>query len=279
MNDAVRDCIDVYLQEYTRENIIARYVARTAGAGIAYVLENVYAPVYADVIDTLLRGRPPSQPFRILEYGCGGGMNLLKLVEIVQSRGARVERGYGTDFSAPMIEAAQREAVAYLPRDMTSKLTFLVARNETLLFDLARLAPEPSSALYGGFDIVIGVNTFRYAHRLGAEDSCARDLFALLRPGGYSIMIDMNRRFPLFRSRVRDLITRPKDERYIPSLRRYAEPFGNAGFEIDRAENFCWIPHSASSSLLRICRSLAPVLDACCRPLAMRSLVVAHKPG
>ena len=35
---------DVYMQEYTRDDIIAKYISDSAGDGIAYILHHVYAP-------------------------------------------------------------------------------------------------------------------------------------------------------------------------------------------------------------------------------------------
>jgi SAM-dependent methyltransferase len=266
------------MDEYTRPDIIARYISESAGAGIAYVLSHVYAPVYSNVINRLIEQQPKQHAFRILEYGCGGGMNLLKLIELLQSRGAIVERAFGADFSAPMIEAARREAAQHLSRTLNDKIVYAVARNEMLAADLARETALPLPQLQGSLDLIVGVNTFRYAHRLKKENDCARDIFNLLRPGGYSIMIDMNRYFPLFRSKLRDMLTRPKHEYYIPSRQEYTRPFREEGFEVKETRNFCWIPHSAGSAKLAVCRTLTPVLDACCSPFAMRSLVVACKP-
>lgn len=269
---------DVYLNEYTRQDIIARYISKTAGAGIAYILTHVYAPVYLEVIKTLLAQQPPNHHYRILEYGCGGGMNMLKIIELLQAQGASLDRAYGTDFSPPMIEAARREAAQHLPAELNARINYVVARNETIASDLAEGIGAKPSDLGSTFHLIVGVNTFRYAHRLKKENDCARDIFNLLRPGGYSIMIDMNRRFPLFRSKVRDMLTRPKHEYYIPSLKEYARPFEGQGFLIRQMRNFCWIPHSANNSLLVLCRTLTPFLDTCCSPFAMRSLVIAQKP-
>jgi SAM-dependent methyltransferase len=278
MNASKAPNVDVYLDEYTRQDIIARYISQTAGAGIAYVLNHVYAPVYLRVIQSIFAERPKAQPLRILEYGCGGGMNLLKLIELVQSQGAQVERAYGTDFSAPMIEAARKEAAQHLPPELNGKLEYVVARNEVLASELASGAGVGPRELEGTFDLVVGVNTFRYCHRLKKENDCAKDISNLLRPGGYSVMIDMNRYFPFFRSKARDVLTRPKHEYYIPSLKEYARPFREVGFVVQETRNFCWIPHSAKAGLLALCRAMTPVLDACCSPLAMRSLVIAQKP-
>ena len=271
--------LDVFMDEYTRDDIIARYISRSAGAGIAYVLTNVYSSIYLEVIKKLIAERPKQHPFRVMEYGCGGGMNLLKLIELLQSQGAALDRAYGTDFSAPMIEAARKEAAEHLPPSLNSKITYAVAANETLAPDLARDTGVPLAQLKNSLDLIVGVNTSRYAHRLKKEKDSTRDIFDLLRPGGYSVMIDMNRYFPLFRSKLRDVLTRPKYEYYIPSLKEYARPFREVGFDIKETRNFCWVPHSASPSLLSLCRTLTPVLDACCSPFAMRSLVIAQKPN
>jgi SAM-dependent methyltransferase len=236
------------------------------------VLNHVYAPIYVDAIRAVMLGRAPNHAFRILEYGCGGGMNLLKAIELIAAQGATLEHAYGADFSPPMIEAAKREASDNLPTSLHSRISYVVAANQSLASDLARNAGLGVESL----DLVIGVNTFRYAHRAKSSDECARDIHALLRPNGYSIMIDMNRGFPLFRSKVRARLA-GKEEDFLPSLGEYRDPFVRAGFDIVDARNFCWIPHSASPLLLAACRAATPVLDACFAPFAMRSLVVARK--
>ena len=268
----------VYLDEYTRQDIIARYISQSAGAGIAYVLNHVYGPIYRRVIQDLLSHSPRDHKFRILEYGCGGGMNLLKLIEILQSEGAQLETAFGTDFSPPMIDAARDEAVKHLPPELSQKINYVVAGNEKLMTDLARGLNQSREQLKNTFDCIVGVNTFRYAHRLQSENQCAQDIFDLLRPGGYSVMIDMNRYFPFFRSKLRHMFSSRTNETYVPSLKEYTRPFKDVGFKISESRNFCWIPHSAKPGLLALCRKLTPVLDACCSPLAMRSLVIAQKP-
>lgn len=277
MNNISGNTPDVYMEEYTRQDIIARYISRSAGVGIAYVLTHVYAPIYLHAIQSLIAASSARKSYRILEYGCGGGMNLLKVMELLQSQGMTVESAFGTDFSKPMIEAAKEEGRRHLPAELMDKVNYLVAANETLLPDLARNTEMTRTELCGTFDFIVGVNTFRYAHRLGKENDCARDIFDLLRPGGYSIMIDMNRLFPFFRSRVRDIVTRPRNEYYLPSLKEYTRPFREVGFAIEESRNFCWIPHSANATLLAVCRTASPILDTFFRPFAMRSLVVAKK--
>jgi len=91
-------------------------------------------------------------------------------------------------------------------------------------------------------------------------------------------MIDMNDRFPMFRSRLKRSVESDA-EAYLPSLDEYAAPFERAGFELERKEHFCWVPHSAGRVLTAVCRALTPVLNATVRTRAMRSLVVAQRPA
>jgi SAM-dependent methyltransferase len=277
MNSQVN--VDVYMQEYTRDDIIAKYISDSAGAGIAYILQNVYAPVYLRSIREMMAARPKGHGFRVMEYGCGGGMNLIRIAELLRTEGAAFERGYGVDFSPPMIEAARREAQERLPADLKAKLVYAVAGNENLAGDLCRELRSTIQEFAGTFDLIVGVNTTRYAHRLEREKELSRDIFTLLRPGGQTIMIDMNKYFPFFRSRLQEGFPPKGHESYIPSLREYTQPFRDAGFEVKLSRNFCWIPHSANSGLLGLCRAVSPVLDVVASPLAMRSLVVAKKPA
>ena len=269
--------VDVFIEHYSRADVIAKYIPKTAGAGIEHVLANVYGPIYVRVIRELTAMRPKQHRFRVLEYGCGGGMNLLKLVDLLRGTGAQLDQAYGTDFSPPMVEAARREAARHLSEELRSSLTYVVAHNEDLINSLSRSVSSSYNQLSNSFDVIVGVNTMRYCHRLKHETECARDIFDLLRPGGYSIMIDMNRYFPLFRSNLPNIF-KPHREVYIPTLKEYTRPFREVGFRIEESRNFCWVPHSAGARLLAVCRTLTPVLDMCVAPFAMRSLVIGQKP-
>jgi SAM-dependent methyltransferase len=269
--------VDTFIEHYSRADVIAKYITKSAGAGIEHVLANVYGPIYLRVIQELTAQRPKQHRFRILEYGCGGGMNLLKLVDLLRSAGVQLDKGYGTDFSPPMVEAARREAAAHLSEDTLSSLAFVVAHNADLITGLSRSLSVSYEQLSNSFDLIVGVNTTRYCHRLKRETECARHIFDLLSPGGYSIVIDMNRYFPLFRSNFRNIF-KPHSEVYIPTLKEYTRPFREVGFRIEESRNFCWVPHSAGTGLVAVCRTLTPVLDMCLSPFAMRSLVIGRKP-
>ena len=209
-------------------------------------------------------------------------MNLLHLVSVLSRNGYKIESAIGTDFSPVLIEAANRETQSYLsPRDRDC-VQFRVAKNETLVDELsAGLGQEPSK-LENSFHFIIGVNTIRYCHRAKNQLDCVRDILRLLAPGGVCVAIDMNDRFPAFRSALKNKFrdrTEREEECYLPSLEEYTAPFRQAGFELLRSEHFCWIPHSAGPLMTGLLRTLSPILSKVAGSRAMRSLVVAKKPS
>lgn len=268
--------MNVYLKEYSSDDAIRRYTSQTAGHGIRYLLERDYADVYLNAVDHFLQS-PTNVSLKLLEFGCGGGMNVITLLSLLEKQGRSVEVAFGTDFSATLIEAANAESHHFLTTQQRKKMHFVAARSEELASDLAAAIGKPGSELLNSFHIILGVNTFRYCHRLEKARECAQDIADLLAPGGVCIMIDMNCRFPAFRSKLRDWQTKPEKERYLPSLEEYASPFAEVGLEILKKENFCWIPHSAGPTLTRAFRLATPILNAFLKPFAMRSLVISRK--
>jgi SAM-dependent methyltransferase len=270
---------DPFFREYTSHDAILKYTRATAGFGISYLLDNDYKRAYLDAL-RLLPTEVRHQGIRILEFGCGGGMNLLHLVSVLRREGISVSRAVGTDFSPVLIEAAKREAQGYLRKEDQRNVDFYVAKNETLLRDISVATGQARSELESSFHLILGVNTIRYCHRANTELDCAQDIFRLLVPRGICVSIDMNDRFPLFRSALKDPFRRHKgQEYYLPSLDEYAAPFGKAGFAVLRKEHFCWIPHSSGAVLCRLLTAMRPLLDTLVKSRAMRSLVVARKPG
>jgi SAM-dependent methyltransferase len=207
-------------------------------------------------------------------------MNLLRLISMLSRSGIHIAQAIGTDFSPAMVETARREARDYLRGQDFHSLQFYVARNESLISDLSTSAGIKNSSLQNSFHFVLGVNTIRYCHDAKRERDCVRDIFNLLIPGGICVVIDMNNRFPLFRSDLRNRLRRKKEKQcYVPSLEEYAAPFVKEGFELLRTEHFCWVPHSAGPLMAGLLRTLSPILNAVARSRAMRSLVVAKKPS
>ena len=90
-------------------------------------------------------------------------------------------------------------------------------------------------------------------------------------------MIDMNQKFPLFRSKLKNVEEDPI-ESYLPTLDEYTDPFKKVGFEIIEKTNFCWIPHSAGPAMVYVFRALSPLLNVIAKNYAMRSLVISRKP-
>jgi 2-polyprenyl-3-methyl-5-hydroxy-6-metoxy-1,4-benzoquinol methylase len=270
---------ELFLEEYSAEAAIRKYTKETAGEGISYLLENDYGKVYLDALENSIPRSALKDGVRLIEFGCGGGMNLVHLVSTMERKGIPLQCAYGTDFSEKLIEAANQEAKTYLSPKQNEKIQFCMARNENLADDLAKGIGAPKSDLIGSFHLILGVNTFRYCQRLKADVECARAIFDLLTEGGICIMIDMNKGFPLFRSRFRDRLTKDEEAYYLPSLEEYARPFATVGFELLRKENFCWIPHSAGPWLTRFLKALTPALNSMVPNRAMRSLVISRKPG
>lgn len=267
-----------FAKEYSSEEAIRKYTKETAGAGISYLLENEYGKIYLEALGKVMSKSARNGGVRLLEFGCGGGMNLLHLVSAVERNGVSVDGAYGTDFSPTLIEAANLEARRYLSRIQNEKVRFFVARNENLAEDLTAGLGVERDAVLGSFHLIVGVNTFRYCNRLKKEVECAKAIFDLLVEGGICVMIDMNQKFPLFRSRFRDRLTKQKDAYYLPSLDEYARPFSTVGFEILGKRNFCWIPHSAGPALATCLKAITPALNTIAQSHAMRSLVIARKP-
>jgi SAM-dependent methyltransferase len=265
-----------FLKEYSAEENIRRYMKKTAGYGISYLLQNDYGNIYIEAIDNFLP-KLSERGLRILEFGCGAGMNLIHLVSLLERRGTQVDFACGTDFSPALIASASAEAKEALTPRSAGRVQFCVAKNDTLLEDMSRELHGSPQTLAGSFDLILGVNTIRYCHRLKNEMENALQIRELLRDRGVFIVIDMNDKFPAFRSRFRDRATKDKEAYYLPSLAEYARPFEAAKFEILRKDNFCWIPHSAGPSLTTIMKTMTPVLNAVIRSRAMRSLVIGRK--
>jgi SAM-dependent methyltransferase len=270
---------NAFLDQYTSENEIAKYTKATAGSGINYLLDHDYKAVYLEAFGLVPR-QTSQGGIRILEFGCGGGMNLLRLISVLSSSGIHIAQAIGTDFSPAMVKTARREVKDYLRGQDLRSPEFYVARNESLIRDLSASAGIEKSSLQNSFHFVLGVNTIRYCHDAKKERDCVRDIFNLLVLGGICVVIDMNNRFPLFRSDLRNKLRRQKEKQcYVPSLEEYAAPFVKEGFELLRTEHFCWVPHSAGPVMAGVLRTLSPILNMVARSRAMRSLVVAKKPS
>jgi SAM-dependent methyltransferase len=276
-SDASSTLLSGFLEEYNAGESVRKYTRATAGRGISYLLDHDYGNIYLDVLAKYIPRARRDGGLRLFEFGCGGGMNLLHLVSLAERMSMVVECAYGTDFSETLIKAANREAQEYLRPEQTKKVRFVVARNEQLIEDVTARAAVERSGLESSFDLVFGVNTIRYAHRLQNLDQCVSGITRLLKPDGVCVVIDMNAKFPVFRSRLLSRTERDDASCYLPTLDEYAEPFEEAGYEILRKQNFCWIPHSAGAALTSVMRILTPALNGLAPTRAMRSLVIARK--
>jgi SAM-dependent methyltransferase len=266
-----------FLEEYNSQESILKYTRNTAGHGISYLLDHDYGNIYNDCIERYIPKSRLKAGIRLWEFGCGGGMNLLHLVSVLERRGIPVDLACGTDFSETLIAAARNEATSYINANQARSVRFTVARNEDLIEEGAKGLGSGKGELVGSFDLVFGVNTIRYGHRLKNVDRCVQDISGLLREGGICIVIDMNRKFPAFRSRLREWRSKITEDTLLPTLDEYVRPFSSAGFEILSKKNFCWIPHSAGRKLTGVMKTLTPILNTVAPSRAMRSLVVCRK--
>ena len=270
---------DVFLEEYSADEAVRRYGTDTAGYGISYLLNHDYGRIYDQMLRQHLPASAKRDGARLLEFGCGAGMNLIHLVGMLEPRGIPLARAYGADFSEKLIEAARLDAARILKPRTREKVEFVVARNETIVADLAaQLAVEPKSLLRS-FHAIVGVNTFRYCHRIRKENESAQQLLDLLAPGGVCVVIDMNAQFGLFRSKLKPGQYADESDVYISVLEEYVRPFAEVGFDVIEARNFCWVPHSAGPALCAACRILTPALYLLLPRYGMRSLVIAKRPA
>ena len=77
--DSTDNLIKSFSEEYESDDALRKYSTGTAGYGINYLLEHEYEKVYLDAIRVRLKTSPRT-PLRVMEYGCGAGMNLIRLV-------------------------------------------------------------------------------------------------------------------------------------------------------------------------------------------------------
>src|SRR5690349_3205556 len=115
--------MNTFLKEYSSEDAIRKYTSQTAGYGISYLLANDYADVYLNAVDLFLKADRRS-PMKLLEFGCGGGMNIITLLGLLERKGIKVDLAIGTDFSARLVDAANTEAKMLLPEKQQKQIRF-----------------------------------------------------------------------------------------------------------------------------------------------------------
>src|SRR6188508_1622734 len=128
---------DIFLEEYNSPEAVAKYSKTTAGSGISYLLEHEYGSIYLDVLRKYVAKSAGHDGARILEFGCGAGMNVLHMVSLLQRSGIPLKDAFGTDFSKALINAANQAADDELSNDKRDRVRFLWGRNESLIEDLA----------------------------------------------------------------------------------------------------------------------------------------------
>ena len=129
---------NAFLDQYTSENEISKYVRATAGSGINYLLDHDYKAVYLEALN-LLPQQTRQGGIRILEFGCGGGMNLLRLISMLSSKGLHCQALALTFPRRWLKRPGARPRITFGGRIFTA-FEFYVARNESLISDLSASA-------------------------------------------------------------------------------------------------------------------------------------------
>ena len=154
-----------YWREDTSKNAILTYSRATAGFGISYLLDHDYKDVYLDALSCL-----PSQirenGIRILEFGCGAGMNLFHLTSVLNRQGISFT-ALGTDFSPVLVNAAKREA------NGLRSIDFHIARNEHLINDLSTALHTERRKLEKSFQFIFGVTHSLLSRCQNRNGQCA----------------------------------------------------------------------------------------------------------
>src|ERR1044072_7640167 len=96
---------DTFFREYTSQDAVLKYSKATAGFGISYLLDHDYKDVYLDALRHL-SASVGSEGIRMLEFGCGAGMNQLHLISVLRRHGFKIETAIGTDFSPVLVQDA-----------------------------------------------------------------------------------------------------------------------------------------------------------------------------
>ena len=106
---------DAFFREYTAQDAIVKYTKATAGVGISYLLDHHYKDVYLKALTTL-PSETRNSAIRMLEFGCGAGMNLIHLISVLGKEGIRIEKAVGTDFSPVLKYSLERRSLTELIR-------------------------------------------------------------------------------------------------------------------------------------------------------------------
>src|SRR2546430_14354273 len=98
---------DSFYREYTSPEAIAKYTRATAGAGVNSLLEREYKEVYLGALQ-FLPSEMRCQPLRILEFGCGGGVNPFDPGFVFCRPSFNIQNAVGADFSLVLIAGANK---------------------------------------------------------------------------------------------------------------------------------------------------------------------------
>jgi hypothetical protein len=72
-----------FFHQYTSQDAVAKFTKATAGFGISYLLDHDHESVYLRALD-LFPQQTRKRGIRMLEFGCGGGINLIHIISVYE---------------------------------------------------------------------------------------------------------------------------------------------------------------------------------------------------
>lgn len=69
-----------FLREYNDGENVRRYMRKTAGHGISYLLQHEYNDIYLEAVDKYLLKVKTGKGLRLLEFGCGAWRRYVALI-------------------------------------------------------------------------------------------------------------------------------------------------------------------------------------------------------
>jgi 2-polyprenyl-3-methyl-5-hydroxy-6-metoxy-1,4-benzoquinol methylase len=183
------------------------------GALIARLSQG-FAPLVTDVLTRAVAGR---RPHRVLDVGCGGGLELAAMLEA-----APAARGVGVEVDAAAADLAER----------TLRERGLSGRASVVRADVRDPSARTEGPLSEPFDVAVLANVIYYLP-MAERVPLLRDIAGLLAPGGLLFLVSTVAT-PQYFSRHFDLMLRSQEgQMQITDAATLVEQLSQAGFRVD----------------------------------------------
>jgi cyclopropane fatty-acyl-phospholipid synthase-like methyltransferase len=168
-------------------------------------------------MDALLRVVTERRPRRVLDIGCGAGVELAAMLEAAPSA-----QGVGVDLDADAADLAER----------TLRERGLAGRSDVIRADVREPSARTTGPLAEPFDLALLANVIYYLP-MAERVPLLRDIAGLLAPGGLLFLVSTVAT-PQFFSRHFDLLLRSQEGRMeLTDADGLAAQLAEAGFRVD----------------------------------------------